>query len=96
MHKFNLETAAGKPLGTVELQRPDWPIGKPDLQRRRCARSPDRRGPQPEQKAAGRCCGRGGVGGSEPFALFVRIMGAGLSRRGSDRPSLGPCLDSRP
>jgi hypothetical protein len=39
MHKFELETAAGKPLGTEELQRPDWPIGaiiyyggaKPDL-----------------------------------------------------------------
>jgi hypothetical protein len=27
MHKFNLETADGKPLRPVELQRPDWPIG---------------------------------------------------------------------
>jgi hypothetical protein len=26
MHKFELPTVDGKPLGTVELQRPDWPI----------------------------------------------------------------------
>ena len=27
MHKFELETADGTPLGTTELQRPDWPVG---------------------------------------------------------------------
>jgi hypothetical protein len=27
MHKFELETVDGMPLGTGELQRPDWPIG---------------------------------------------------------------------
>jgi hypothetical protein len=27
MHKFQLETADGKQLGPVELQRPDWPVG---------------------------------------------------------------------
>jgi hypothetical protein len=27
MHKFELETADGKQLGTTELQRPDWPVG---------------------------------------------------------------------
>jgi hypothetical protein len=27
MHRFQLETADGTPLGPVELQRPDWPIG---------------------------------------------------------------------
>jgi hypothetical protein len=27
MHKFDLETADGTPLGTTDLQRPDWPVG---------------------------------------------------------------------
>jgi hypothetical protein len=27
MHKFELETVDGTPLGTTELQRPDWPVG---------------------------------------------------------------------
>jgi hypothetical protein len=27
MHKFQLETVDGKPLGAVELARPDWPVG---------------------------------------------------------------------
>jgi hypothetical protein len=27
MHKFELETIDGKPLGTVELRRPDRPVG---------------------------------------------------------------------
>jgi len=27
MHKFELETADGKTLGTAELARPDWPVG---------------------------------------------------------------------
>jgi hypothetical protein len=27
MHRFELETPDGKQLGTVELARPDWPVG---------------------------------------------------------------------
>jgi hypothetical protein len=27
MHRFQLEAVDGTPLGTVALQRPDWPIG---------------------------------------------------------------------
>jgi hypothetical protein len=27
MHKFELESRDGKPLGPITLQRPDWPVG---------------------------------------------------------------------
>jgi hypothetical protein len=27
MHTFRLETVDGTPLGTLALQRPDWPVG---------------------------------------------------------------------
>ena len=27
MHHFRLVTADGEPLGTIELARPDWPVG---------------------------------------------------------------------